>query len=438
MFPLFKRKHPLQPSVTPDDKKWIEENFDWLIKSFSFAKAKELPFILPQPKMASGNGKSIAIDQLQAILENLCKRWEIDPATVVLEIFNDRPARKWYSFIIPTQDYSGPAGTYQPQIEGAQKKSLIHLGQSYLKYHDLTTAILTHELAHAKLLGEEYIPMKAPHMEPLTDLTCIYFGFGILFANTCYINLGDKNGRFSYLPVPIVSYANALLCYITEYDSEKVIAHLNGNTRELFKQDYNYLITTNDTLLTKAHIQKSEEHFHDHSKINKAWKEKNFDLLIETANSLLGKGTDDDFLLNHIGYAFIEKKDYHAAIDAFTKAIEKSPHWDQPYNNRGYCHLLLGETDAAYPDMCKAWEINEDNSYNYRNLGIYHMLKNELPKALEFLEHAELLDPATWTINYYLGLAHQRSGNTEKAIEYFTISKERDEATDYIFSENEK
>ena len=437
MLPLFKRKQPLQPSVTPDDKQWIEESFDWLIKSFSFAKAKELPFILPQPKTASG-GKSTVTDQLQTILQNLCKRWEIDPATVALEIFNDRPPKKWYSFFIPQKDYSGPAGTYQAQIEGAKKISLIHLGQSYLKYHDLTTAILTHELAHAKLLGEEYIPIQAPHMELLTDLTCIYFGFGILFANTCYLDRGDTSGRFSYLPIPIVSYANALLCYITGYDAARVIPHLNGNTRKLFERDYHYLITTNDTILTKEHIQKSEEQFHDHRKINEAWKEKNFDLLIETANSLLGKGTDDDFLLNYIGYAYIEKKEYHAAIDAFTRAIDKSPHWDLPYTNRGYCRLLLGEDDAAYPDLERAMEINNGNSYTLRNLGIYMMFNNDLPKALQYFEHAEILDPGTGTINYYLGLAHQRSGNTEKAGEYFTISKERNETADLIFSETEK
>ena len=437
MLPLFKRKQPLQPTVTPDDKKWIEENFAWLIKSFSFAKAKELPFILSQPQTGSGGGRSTASDQLQTILENLCKRWEIDPTSVVLEIFNDRPQKKWYSPFLPDKYYSGPAGTYQHQFEGTQKKFIIHIEQWNLKYHDLTAAILTHELAHAKLLGEEYIPAHAPHMEPLTDLTCIYFGFGILIANTKLTNRGGQ-WRLGYLPMPMISYANALLCYITEYDPAKVIAHLNGNTRELFKQDYNYLTTTNDTLLTKEHIQKSDQQFHDYKKINNAWNEKNFDLLIETANSLLGKDGDDDFLLTYMGYAFIEKKEYHAAIDIFTKAIDKSPHLDQPYNNRGYCHLLLGDTDAAYPDLCKAWEINEGNSFNYRNLGIYHLLKNELPKALEFLEHAELLDPGTWTINYYLGLAHRRSGNTEKASEYFTISKDRAEAVDLIFSENEK
>lgn len=437
MLPLFKRKQPLQSSVTPDDKQWIEENFAWLIKSFSFTKAKELPFILPQPKTASG-GKSTATDQLQTILENLCKRWEIDPTSVVLTIFNGRPAKKWYSRFVSTDDYEGPAGTYHHTFESTQKTFHIHIERSYLKYQDVTTYILTHELAHAKLLGEGYIPVHAPHMEPLTDLTCIYFGFGILSANTCYLNLGDKNGRFNYLPVPIVSYANALLCYITEYDPAKVIPHLNGNTRTLFEQDYNYLITTNDTLLTKEHIQKSDQHFHDYKKINKAWNEKNFDLLIETANSLLDKDGDDDFLLNYIGFAFIEKKEYHAAIDIFTKAIDQSPHLDQPYNNRGYCRLLLGDPDAAYPDLCKAWEINERNSFNYRNLGIYYMLKNKLPKALEFLEYAEHLDPGTWTINYYLGLAHQRSGNTEKAGEYFTISKDRNEAVDLIFSANEK
>jgi tetratricopeptide (TPR) repeat protein len=270
-------------------------------------------------------------------------------------------------------------------------------------------------------------------MEPLTDLSCIYFGFGILLANTCFLNRRDKMGSFSYLPNPVISYANALLCYITEYDPAKVIAHLNGNTKELFEQDYNYLITTNDTLLTKEHIQKSDQHFHDYKKIYTAWKEKNYDFIIESSNSLLGKDGDDTLILNCVGYAYIEKKQYHSAIETFTKAIDKSPDWDHPYNNRGYCRLLLGEADAAYPELHRAMEINDTNSYTLRHLGIYYMLKNDHNKALEYFEQAEKIEPNTWTINYYLGLAHQRSGNTEKASEYFTISKDRAEAIDSIF-----
>ncbi|MCS3800867.1 tetratricopeptide repeat protein [Niastella sp. OAS944] len=241
---------------------------------------------------------------------------------------------------MPDKGYEGPARTYQHKFEGTQKTFLIHIEQSYLKYHHLTTAILTHELAHVKLIGGEYISRHAPHMEPLTDLTCIYFGFGVLIANTCLTNDGELS--LGYLPIPMISYANALLCYITEYDPAKVIAHLNGNTRELFKQDYNYLITTNDTLLTKAHIQKSEQQFLDHTNIYKAWKEKNFDFIIETANTLLNKDANDDYLLNIVGYAYIQTKQYRAAIDAFNKAISKSPNWDHPYNNRGYLSFTVG------------------------------------------------------------------------------------------------
>ena len=95
--------------------------------------------------------------------------------------------------------------------------------------------------------------------------------------------------------------------------------------------------------------------------------------------------------------------------------------------------MLLGEADAAYPDLQRAMEINNGNSYTWRHVGIYFMLKNDLPKALEYFEQAEQIEPRTWTINYYLGLAHQRSGNTEKASEYFTKSKDRAEPIDLIF-----
>jgi len=270
-------------------------------------------------------------------------------------------------------------------------------------------------------------------MEPLTDLACIYFGYGILFANTCFTDR-DFMMRLGYLPNPMISYANALLCYITGYDPANVIAHLNVNTRELFKRDYNYLITTNDTLLTKAHIQECDQFFHTWKKLRNASKEKNYDLIIETCNSLLGKDSNDEFWLNYIGRANTQKKQYHAAIDAFTKAIDKWPHGDYQYKNRGLCYLLLGDADVAYPDLCTALNINEYDPYTCRNLGIYFMLKKDNTKALEYLELAEKIDPTSEMINFCLGLAHQRSGNIEKANDYFNISKDRNEFHDGIFS----
>lgn len=437
MFSLFKRKLPLQPTVTPADKKWIEDSFDWFIKAFSLTKVKGHPFILPGEETVAC-GKLTNPDQLQMLVDKLCKHWKIDTKSVVIKIFDDLYSKQWNTPFVPTGEHKGPVGMYEQLFEGNNKIFQISIAQSNLNYPDVALTILTHELAHAKLLGGEYVNQQEQNMEPLTDLTCIYFGFGVFLANTCMNQQGNWLSRLGYLPNEVISYANALLCYITDYDPSAVTAHLNTNTRELFEQDYKYLTTTNNTYLSKAHIQQSDQIFLAYEKINNGWNEKNFDIIIETSNSLLGKAGNDAVLLNGIGYAFLGKKQYHFAIEAFTKAIDKSPFWDYPYNNRGYCRLQLGEVDAAYPDLHSSWEMNQGNSFNWRNLGVYFLLKSDHPKALEYLEQAEKIDPNTEMINFYLGLVHQRSGNKAKASQYFHKSKAQAEFNDSIFSENDQ
>lgn len=432
MFSLFKRKLPLQPTVTPTDKKWVEDSMDWLIKAFSLAKVKAHPFLLPGDKAISCGNTTIPA-QLQLLLEKICQRWELDPKSIILKIFDDIHSKQWNTPFVPIGETRGPAGMYEQLFSGNDKIFHIHIAQSNLNYPDISLTILAHELAHAKLLGGDYVSHQDPNMEPLTDLACIYFGFGVFLANTCQNQQGNWLSRLGYLPNEIISYANALLCYITDHDPAPVIARLNTNTRELFEQDYKYLITTGDTFLTKAHIQKSDQLFLAYEKIGTGFKEKNFDIVIETANSLLGRNENDATLYNNIGYALLGKKQYHYAIEAFTKAIEKEPFWDYPYNNRGYCRLQLGETEAAYPDLHSSWEMNQVNSFNWRNLGVYFMIENDLPKAFEYIEHAEKIDPNTEMINFYMALTHQKSGNTEKANQYFEKSKSRAEFNDSVF-----
>lgn len=46
MFGLFNKK-TYQPTVTPEDKEWVERNIIWFIEVFGLDKLKEQPFIFP-------------------------------------------------------------------------------------------------------------------------------------------------------------------------------------------------------------------------------------------------------------------------------------------------------------------------------------------------------------------------------------------------------
>lgn len=50
MFGLFNKK-TYQPSVTPEDKDWIEKNITWFIEVFGIDKLKEQPLFYQQPEI---------------------------------------------------------------------------------------------------------------------------------------------------------------------------------------------------------------------------------------------------------------------------------------------------------------------------------------------------------------------------------------------------
>jgi tetratricopeptide (TPR) repeat protein len=267
-------------------------------------------------------------------------------------------------------------------------------------------------------------------MEPLTDLASIYFGFGVFVANS--VETKDLNwiSRSGYLPNQLISYANALICYITGSDVNNYYSLLNSNTKDLFKQDFSFLSNTHNTLLTKDSVSKSESTFKNYQQISKAFETRNFDDIIQGSENILETDQKNLAAFNNIGYALLQQKKYQEAIKHFTKAIDIDPYWDYPYNNRGYCKLQLGDLENAFIDLHSSFEMNPDNSFSWRNLGAYYLKTNELEKALQHFEQAEKIDPKTELINFYLGQTYLKMGNTDKAGQYLNKSVELNEHND--------
>jgi len=77
-------------------------------------------------------------------------------------------------------------------------------------------------------------------------------------------------------------------------------------------------------------------------------------------------------------------------------------------------------------------DINPDNSYSWRNIGAYYLKLNELDKALRHFLDAEKIDPKTELINFYLGQAYLKMGNTEQANTYLDKSAAQNEHNDSV------
>lgn len=419
MFGLFK-KESTNPSVTPQDKDWVEKNIDWLIQSFGLDKLMDRPFILPTNENFPYNNLKDDT-QFQKLLEQLCQLWDINPNHIKVKFFDDFASKQWTTWM-PQGKWSDASGLYSQEHTLDGKRFNIQLAKSNLNNPHLLVAVLAHELAHVKLLGGNYVNHNDPDMEPLTDLACIFFGLGVFVANSCQTKDIYWIGRNGYLPNEIISYTNALICYITQKNPSEYLEYLNTNTNELFRQDYAFLKKTNDTLLTKDKVAGSQEIYEIYKQINNGFSNKNFDSVIEASNKLLQINPKNTGAYNNLGYALLMQKKYDEAIVQFTNAIDLDPYWDYPYNNRGYCQLQLGNLEDAFTDLESSYEMNPQDSFSHRNLGAYYLKTNEFEKALSYFEQAEKIDPKTEMINFYLGQVHLKLGNTEKAKMYLDKS----------------
>lgn len=419
MLGLFGKKN-YSPSLTKEDKDWIEKNIVWFIAVFGLEKLKEQPFILPTTENFPYTNLNNT-EQFQQLFEQLCNYWDLNPNEILVKIFEDLKSKQWTTWA-PQGKFTEPGGLYYQAYTKEEKRFNIQLAKSNFSNPQLLVAVIAHELAHVKLLGGHYINQNDGDMEPLTDLSSIFFGFGIFVANSCQTQDIYWISRSGYLPNELISYANALICYITKSDASKYYALLNSNTKSLFKQDYEFLINTNDTILTHDKVAESESTYKTGKQINEGFEKRNYSQVIEGCNNLLEADQKNINALNNIGYALLQQQNYQEAIEFFTKAIELSPYWDYPYNNRGYCKLQLDDLENAFSDIHSSFEMNPGNSFSWRNMGAYYLRSNELKKALHYFEEAEKIDPKTELIHFYLGHVYSKMNNCVKAKQHIDKS----------------
>ncbi len=426
MFGLFGNK-VFEPAITKEDKAWVENNLIWLIETFGLERLRAEPFILPTNDNFPYRDLTDA-EQFKSLFHKLCDYWELNPQTITVTFFEDVKSKQW-------SDWS-PVGAYNEAIgmyyQTGEMQFTIELAKSNLEDPQQLVATMAHELAHVKLLGDNYIVSEDPDMEPLTDLTTIYFGFGLFYANTCISNNNNWLSQSGYLPAVVISYANALLCYIIRTKAETYTPYLNTNSKELFEGHYQYLSRTDNTLLNPSHLPEYELVYLLNKQIDEGLINRNYSDVIEGCKILLEDDTNDTVAWNNLGYAYLQLKQYPEAVEAFDEAIEIDPYWDYPYNNRGYCLLQLGDLENAFTDLHRSFEMNPDNSFSWRNLGAYYLQLGQFDMALHHFVQAHKIDPETDMINFYLGTAHKMLGNSELSILYLEKSTALDEHSDSI------
>lgn len=154
MFGIFSKK-TYKPSLTPEDKDWIENNIIWFIEVFGFDKLKEQPFISPTTEIFPYNNLKDP-DQFQKLFEQLCDYWDLNPNEIIVKFFDDIKSKQWTTWI-PHGKFNEPGGLFNQMYSTDAKRFNIQLAKSNLDSPQLWVSVIAHELAHVKLLGGNYI-----------------------------------------------------------------------------------------------------------------------------------------------------------------------------------------------------------------------------------------------------------------------------------------
>ena len=117
------------------------------------------------------------------LFKRLCGFMLLDHSALRLHFFSKSQSHEMDSPSAGLSESSGPAGVYFAKGRGNETRA-VALEEEGLQNPPQLAATICHELAHVHLDGR--LKPDEQDGEPLTDLLTVYFGAGILTANSVF------------------------------------------------------------------------------------------------------------------------------------------------------------------------------------------------------------------------------------------------------------
>lgn len=147
------------------------------------------------------------------------------------------------------------------------------------------------------------------------------------------------------------------------------------------------------------------------------YREGTYPKAIEDLTKAIKLGYTDDYV--NRGSAFLEMKNYEAAIADYNQAIASRPDWAKAYFGRGLVYFEMGRYEQAIDDYTQAIELQADYSKAYNNRGLAYENLNRRKEALENYVEATRLDPDNGAAHNNLGRALVYAGRFKEAIQSY-------------------
>ncbi|MCQ9206927.1 MAG: tetratricopeptide repeat protein [Omnitrophica bacterium] len=146
-------------------------------------------------------------------------------------------------------------------------------------------------------------------------------------------------------------------------------------------------------------------------KQNTYWRE-----LIPFYEKTLKYNSESPRLLNNLGVAYHNNKEYSKAVGAYKKSIEFGPTYFETHSNLGAVYHDIKEYEKAEAMYKKEIAMNPAYPKAHNNLGALYSDTGEYKKAIGAYKKSIEIRPARMEMYFNLGLAYQNAGKYKEAI----------------------
>lgn len=225
--------------VSEQEQTWIEESMLWFTTQFGYDPVQR-PTVLPTREFfpLPYNGTD---DDIKALVRTVCPMMGLLPDRITVRLVG-KPSRdpEMFKYVVHSESFA--AGVFEQDENGAR---VITLDRDASADQLRMTAIIAHELGHARLNGEDRIEPGRADMEALTDLVTVFFGLGIFNANAARTAQPNVSGfsvrRLGYLDQRMFGYALACYTRMRHNPAPKWQSYLSHPPAESMKKGVAYL-----------------------------------------------------------------------------------------------------------------------------------------------------------------------------------------------------
>ncbi len=227
-----------------EDRSWVDDRLYFLATQFGTDVLWKTPVIEPTAAFFPGKFEPTE-DYARGLMQRIAGFMGLAQHRLTLEVYDEHRHRPVAPTVIlqSQKDATSAAGLYW------QGDGVIGIEATTLRDPMVLVAVLAHELAHERLLGEGRINRGEMDHEPTTDLATVFFGLGIFGAN-CSVHFsqhanagssGWKSGRMGYLSEEVWAYALALWATTRRDYKPAWRKHLRLNLRTFMKSSMAWL-----------------------------------------------------------------------------------------------------------------------------------------------------------------------------------------------------